>query len=77
MDVGSVGMLAHKSQVMDESSDYWQLPDPRVLQASPLWSNARVPAPGEPEGGGELGTRPLRAGRKPVRPPPHPLTPGL
>lgn len=63
--VGSVGILARKSRVMDESPASWQPSDPHVLQASPpragqmLQSRFR-----EAEGGGELGTRPLRAPEK-------------
>lgn len=75
-DAGSVGILAHTSQVMDESSDSRQLPDPRVLQASPPQAGQmlRSPSSREPEGGGELGTRPLRAPEKtgPAAFPPFP-----
>lgn len=79
-DAGSVGILAHTSQVMDESSDSRQLPDPRVLQASPPQAGQmlRSPSSREPEGGGELGTRPLRAPEKTgpaAFPPPPPPVP--
>lgn len=50
---------------MGKSSDSWQLPDPRVLQASPPQAGQMLESQlREPEGGGELGTRPLRAGEK-------------